>query len=112
MGYQVGNMCYHDKKQAENAYYSLIAPVVVHKPGKVVNRPYPYPGTMTLPGTTEIIAPEYKNGNWTINGQILQAKLPECDPAKSFKEGVETGWLFFGVMAAMYIFVLLKKLIR
>ena len=112
MGYQVGNVCYHDKRQAENAYYSLIAPVVVQKPGKVVNRPYPYTGSMTLPGTTEIIAPEYSNGRWTMGGQPLQAKLLVCDPAQNFKDGVEAGWLFFGVMASMYVFVLLKKLLR
>lgn len=116
MGYQVGNTCYADKHQAENAYFSLVAPVIQTGTGQSVTvpRPYPYPGTTTIPGKTQatLIAPQYQNGKWTLNGQTIQAYLPECDIAQNLKDGLETGWLFFGAMATMYIFILVKRLMR
>lgn len=117
MGYQVGNVCYQDMKQAENAYFSLVAPVVmsqVTQPATSVPRPYPYTGNMTVPAKTEtvMIAPQYIGGKWTLQGKPLQLYLPPCDPAANFKQGAEIGWLVFALIAAMYVFVLIKRLLR
>lgn len=116
MGYQVGNICYTDRVQAENAYFSLVSPVIQTTTAQstTVPRPYPYTGSMTVPGKTQtnLIAPQYTGGKWTLNGQTLTAQLPPCDPAKNMKDGAEAGWLFFGVMAACYVFVVLKRLLR
>lgn len=92
MGYQVGNQCFTDRQQAENHYYSLVAPVV------------------TADG--KIIQPEYTGQHWQLNGQVLQTKLPECDPAQNVRDGMELGWLFFGTMAAMYVFTIIRKQMR
>lgn len=92
MGYQVGNQCFADKQQAENHYYSLVAPV------------------LTPEG--RLLQPEYLGGQWKLNGEVLQAKLPQCDPAQNFREGMDLGWVFLSVMAAMYVFTVLKRLMR
>ncbi len=47
-----------------------------------------------------------------MQGQVLQAQLPECDPAENFRNGTELGWLIFGVMAAMYTFHIIKGLFK
>lgn len=92
MGYQVGNQCFSTLQQAENHYFSLVAPVI---------RP---DGTL--------LKPEYLGGQWNLNGQVLQANLPQCDPVQNLFDGMELGWLFFGAMAAVFTVTLIIKLLR
>lgn len=92
MGYQVGNQCFSTLVQAENHYFSLVVPAA------------------TPDG--RLVRPEHQNGQWFMNGQLLQAQLPECDPAQRFAEGVELGWLVFGVMASMFVFTIIIKMLR
>lgn len=113
MGYQVGNNCYATKQEAENVYFSLVAPVVSQTTtATTVTRPYPLPNTTIPAGTARIIAPEFRSGKWYLNNTVIEAKLPECDPVQNFIDGQELGWLVFGIMATMYLFVIVKKLIR
>lgn len=98
MGYQVGNICYSDRVQAENAYFSLVSPVIQSN-GRLLQ--LQYNGN-----------PKHIDAGWTLNGRRVSASLPQCDPAKNIADGIEAGWLFLGVMASLYLFVLLKKLIR
>lgn len=113
MGYQVGNHCYATKQEAENVYFSLVAPIIqTTQTATTVTRPYPLPNTTIAAGTPKIIAPEFKSGKWYLQGQAIQANLPECDPVQNFKQGQEIGWFVFGLIAAMYVFVLLKRLLR
>lgn len=92
MGYQVGNQCFESRGLAENHYYSLVAPVLTPD-GKLVQ-------------------PEYLGNEWKLNGQVLQAKLPQCDPDENLKAGMELGWYFVAVMAAMWVFNVLRRIIR
>lgn len=92
MGYQVGNQCFSDLAQAENHYFSLVAPVI--KPD----------GTL--------LKPEFSGNNWSLNGQVIHANLPQCDPLQNLLDGVSLGWLFFGAMAAMFSVTLIIKLLR
>lgn len=114
MGYQVGNHCYATKEQAENAYFSLVAPVVQPATATTstatVGR-YP-PSMLNQSSQAKLLKPEYQNGRWVFNGQTIQANLPQCEPTENFKQGQELGWLLFAVIAAMYVFVLVKKLFR
>lgn len=117
MGYQVGNVCYATKLEAENAYFSLVAPVIVQSStSSTTSNPRPPISMPTKPTTSTtkvtLVKPEYLNGKWTLQGQVMSLSLPECDPAKNMKEGMEIGWLVFGLLAAMYLFTLLKRLIR
>jgi hypothetical protein len=91
MHYQVGNKCL-DKAQAENIYFSLVVPQI------------------TSDG--QIIKPEYNGIAWQLNGQIIQANLPECNPADNVKNGLEIGWLVFGVMASCYFVIVIKRLLK
>nr|DAS34237.1 MAG TPA: hypothetical protein [Inoviridae sp.] len=113
MGYQVGNNCYATKQEADNVYYSLVAPVInTTQTVTTTNRPYPYPNTTIPTVTAKIISPEYKNGKWYLQDTVITANLPQCEPINNLKQGLELGWLLFGVIGAMYVFVLLKRLIR
>lgn len=119
MGYQVGNHCYATKQEAENVYFSLVAPVISanstnsttttsnnRPPIGTTNRPAPTTAKATL------IKPEYQNGKWTLQGQTITANLPTCDIAQNIRDGSELGWAVFGIMAAMYLFVILKRQLR
>lgn len=119
MGYQVGNHCYATKQEAENVYFSLVAPVVSvnstnsttaasnnRPPIGTTNRPAPTTAKATL------VKPEYINGKWTLQGQAITSNLPTCDPAQNMKDGAELGWYVASIMATVWLFVLLKKIIR
>lgn len=114
MGYQVGNHCYATKQEAENVYFSSVAPVVqTQTAATTVARPFPFPNTnIPASNTPKLVAPEFRQGKWYLQGNVINAHLPECDPAKNFKDGAEIGWLVFGVMAACYTIVVVKRLIR
>lgn len=105
MGYQVGNYCYATKQEAENVYFSLVAPVVsTTTTTATLFRPQQI--------TSTIVKPEYINGKWLLNGKVITANLPPCDPVKNMQNGAELGWLIFGIMAAMYAFTLIKRLLK
>ena len=60
----------------------------------------------------QIIKPEHNGTAWQLNGQIIQANLPECNPADNVKNGLEIGWLVFGVMAACYFVIVIKRMLK
>ncbi|UOO78103.1 hypothetical protein LVJ85_06505 [Neisseria sp. Dent CA1/247] len=88
MYYQVGNKCL-EQSQAENVYFSLVVPQINQN--------------------GEILKPEYDGNTWKLNGLILKASLPECNPVDNLKSGLEIGWILFGVMASVYFVGILKK---
>ena len=88
MYYQVGNKCL-EQSQAEKRLFQL---------GSTSNNP-----------RRQIIKPEYNGTVWKLNGQTIKADLPKCDPSDNLKSGLETGWLLFGVMAAVYFRIRPKK---
>ena len=91
MYYQVGNQCL-EQQHAENVYYGLVVPVITQD-GKIIN-------------------PEYNGTAWQLNGQIIHPNLPECNPADNVKNGLEIGWFVFGVMAACYFVIVIKRLLK
>ncbi|MCP1661308.1 hypothetical protein [Neisseria perflava] len=91
MYYQVGNQCL-EQSQAENVYFSLVVP------------------TVTEDG--RILKPEYNGTGWQLDGQVIKADLPQCSPEENLKDGLETGWLIFGVMAACYVIIVVKRMLR
>ena len=91
MHYQVGNKCLN-KAQAENIYFSSVVPQI------------------TSDG--QIIKPDYNGTSWQLNGQIIHSNLPECNPADNVKNGLEIGWFVFGVMAACYFVIVIKRLLK
>ena len=60
----------------------------------------------------QIIKPEHNGTAWQLNGQIIQANLSECNPADNVKNGLDVGWLVFGVMAACYFVIVIKRLLK
>lgn len=113
MGYQVGNHCYATKAEAENVYYSLVVPVIqTTQTTTTVTRPYPLPNTTLPSNQAKMIAPEFKNGKWYLQNNVITANLPECAPAQNMKNGSELGWYVASIMAAVWLFVLLKRLLR
>lgn len=93
MNYQIGNQCLPEST-AENLYFSSVVPAVS--------------------SDGSIIRPEYKNGIWQMNGQHLSVAkyLPPCSHLDNFKAGSEIGWQIFGLMAALYLFITLKGLLK
>ncbi|HFC8542326.1 TPA: hypothetical protein ACFP4Q_000433 [Neisseria weaveri] len=89
MYYQVGNKCL-EQHQAENLYFSLVVPQITE--------------------SGQMIKPEYNGSIWTLNGQTVQPNLPKCDPVDNVKSGLETGWLLFGVISAVYFVSITKRL--
>ncbi|WP_066567938.1 hypothetical protein [Snodgrassella sp. CFCC 13594] len=92
MGYQVGNQCFTSIEAAENQYFSAVAPAVS--------------------AGGELIKPEYSGTQWILNGTVIHAQLPPCDPEQNLKDGMELGWLLFGIMAVLYGFKWIKGLMR
>lgn len=82
MGYQVETVCYVERKQAENAYFSGVKPVI------------------TADG--KLIQMQYTPAGWILNGQVIQVALPECDPVESFRDGQYIGWAVFAIMAVVW----------
>lgn len=68
MGYQVGNSCYQTRESAENAYFSVVSPVITEN------------------GVKQLI---YKDKSWYLGSQKLSAYLPECDQAQNYLDGFE-----------------------
>lgn len=91
MGYQVGNTCFISREAAENHYFSLVVPQIQDG---------------------QLYQPKKIGDTWQLNGQTIQAYLPECDPEQNFRDGAELGWVIFGIMAAMYTFTVIKGLLK
>lgn len=90
MGYQVGQTCYAKKSDAENAYYSTVVPVIN--------------------ANGELIQPQWSElGGWTLNGQTISAALPECNPIENFQDGQMIGWSVFGIYAAVWAVLLIRR---
>lgn len=68
MGYQVGNSCHQTRESAENAYFSVVSPVITEN------------------GVKQLI---YKDKSWYLGSQKLSAYLPECDQAQNYLDGFE-----------------------
>ena len=92
MGYQIGHQCFSNLEEAKNYYFSLVSP--------------------TIDSDGHLWQPEYNGKDWVLNGQLLNLSLPECDPLHNFAKGAELGWLILGVMASLYVFDVLKKLLK
>lgn len=119
MGYQVGNICYSSKKDADNVYFNSVAPVIIYTD---LNYPTVVKSLRRLPpqqsqqsfknGVFELIRPEYIKGQWFLKGRVINVNYPSCDISQNFKNGYDLGWLVFGVIAACYVFILIKKLLK
>ncbi len=92
MGYQVGLTCYATKAEAENAYFSAVSPVI-SPDGK-------------------LIQPIYNGLSWQLQGQAIQAYLPECNVIDSFKDGQLIGWSVFSILAAVWGIKLVRERLR
>lgn len=93
MGFQIANTCYPNREQAENAYFSQVVPRIGQD--------------------GELVQVQYSKGRgWTLDGQIVQAYLPECNPAENLKDGMIVGWLVFGIMAAAWSVKFVAQRIR
>ena len=92
MGYQVGNVCYSNKTEAENAYYSNVVPVI------------------TQGG--QLIQPIYKGKSWQLAGKTINSGLPECDPIQNMKDGSLIGWGVFTIMLALWSIKLIQQRLR
>ena len=91
MGYQVGNQCFSEQKEAENFYFSQIVPTI-GPDGKLYQPTF------------------FKSQGWIYQGQKLQIYLPECSPEQNFKDGLELGFLFLGVAIVAWCGMYLGKL--
>ena len=119
MGYQVGNTCYATKQDADNVYFSLVAPVIISQKTNTVATYPPVKFLKRLPpkqplqnGGVELIRPEYIKGQWFLQGKVININYPSCDASKNFIDGYELGWAIFGVMAACYFVIIIKRLLR
>lgn len=112
MGYQIGNVCYSTKQEAENVYFSSVVPVVhtasngisislegIRLPSSLVNRS----------NTNTLIKPDYINGKWQLDGKVLTANLPQCNPMKNFKDGAEIGSYFLVAAISLWAVILISK---
>lgn len=92
MGYRVGNVCYSNHMDAQNAYFGAVVPIISND------------GTL--------LRPVFNGSTWTLNGVVLETSFPACDPAQNFRDGVELGWLFAGALAMAFGFTVIKRLVR
>ncbi|MBR0129066.1 MAG: hypothetical protein IJM09_04540 [Neisseriaceae bacterium] len=92
MGYRVGNVCYSNHMDAQNAYFGAVVPIISND------------GTL--------LRPVFNGSTWTLNGVVLDTSFPACDPAQNFRDGVELGWLFAGILAMAFGFTIIKRLVR
>lgn len=82
MGYQIGNVCYADKQDAENAHFSQVLPV------------------LTVDG--KILQMNYQGGQWAYNGVAVHADFPQCDQRRNIEDGMLLGWLVFAIAASVW----------
>lgn len=90
MGYQVGNVCYDDKKLADNAYYSQVSPILTEN------------GVIQL---------QYKGSNWYYQNQVITANLPQCSPSHNYQLGYEMGMQLLPLAVLLFVFKLIARLI-
>jgi len=92
MGYQVGNNCYATRQDAENVYFSLVPPRI-GEDGKLIQL-------------------QASKLGWILNGQVVKAELPECNPIDSMRDGSYIGWSVVAIMAAVWGMRLLWQKLR
>lgn len=93
MGYQVGHVCYADREQAENAYFSQVPPTIASDSG--MYRFY------------------YNKGvGWGFKGEKVTISLPECSPFQNFKDGAEVGFMFMVTAILLWAIVNIKDLLN
>ena len=92
MGYQVGNICYATKTEAENAYYSNVVPVI------------------TQGG--QLMQPIYNGTVWQLAGNTISSGLPECDPLQNMKDGSLIGWGVFSILLSLWSIKLIHQRLR
>lgn len=93
MGYQIGNICYNSKQEAENVYFSKVIPIITED-GKLYQLYY------------------NKQTGWHYQQQKLQIYLPECNPAQNFKNGMEMGAYFTVLIVMLWGFNQTRKLLE
>ena len=89
--YQIGNQCL-DEKTAENVFYTSIAPAI--KPDGSLWRP------------------EFDGNQWTYEGQVLQLNLPKCSPVENYSDGLIYGWSLLFVVASLFVFGEIRRLLK
>lgn len=92
MNYQVGTICYSNRTEAENAYYSQVIP------------------TITANGKLHQLT-KTQNG-WQYNGQTLTAPLPECSIAQNFADGNLIGWGLLSILIVIWGIKRLQYILR
>lgn len=91
MGYAVGNLCYDNRQQAEDVYYSKVVPYV---DGKALYQPI------------------RQADGWYFQGTKLQAALPSCDPAQNFRDGVQLGLYLMIPLVFAWGVVIIRRILR
>lgn len=92
MGYRVGRICYETKQEAVDVVVSQVLPVI------------------TADGSLR--HPVKQGDNWQYAGQPVNLSLPECDPNEYFKAGLEVSQIVIVILATIYGFRLIKKIIE
>lgn len=92
MGYQVGLNCYATKQQAENEYFSKVVPVI-NQDGQLQQMKHTPTG-------------------WQLNGQTVQASLPECNPVDNFNDGQQIGWMVFTILLLIWATNMIKERLK
>lgn len=91
MGYRVGNTCYDDKQKAETAYFSGVKPTI---------------------GTDGKLYQMRHDGKyWYFEGQSMQAVLPQCNVYDNFKDGMQIGWSIFAILAVVWGFRVIQRIL-
>ncbi|MBR7225840.1 hypothetical protein, partial [Neisseria meningitidis] len=88
----VGNKCL-EKHQAENLYFSLVVPRIKEN------------GQRVRPGYNGSLRKK-------ADGQPLGLLVAEWSPKDNLQSGLETGWVVFGIRAAVFFVFLLKKVLK
>lgn len=89
--YQVAQHCFADKADADNYLLSQIVPVI------------------TSDG--RILKPEYQQGQWTFNGQVLNPTYPPCDIMSRVQEGAFFASFLIPVLVVAFGFRFMKSFI-
>lgn len=92
MGYQVANICYTTKQEAENAYFSKVVPVILPD-GKL----------------NQVI---FDGKKWVYEGQQIHAYLPECSIEQNFKDGAYLGFLVMSIVISCWGIRLMIRLVQ
>lgn len=113
MGYQVGNVCYSTKQEAENVYFSSVVPVINAGSSNGVSTSFAGnrlpPSLVNRVNNNTLIKPDYINGKWQMDGKTLTANLPQCSPMANFRDGAEVGSYFLIAAISLWTVILISK---